>query len=272
VNPEAKGRFDKAAAVLGLDEEARALAWRRIGDLQLSADDPTVIFIALAGVLEKAAVDVPAAMRLLPERVEEAARRAVGEVSRSATSAVRADMAETADRVVNNAKSEIQAAALVALRGVAARERLVAPLLVIALALGIGVIALGTGYGLGRADGASIDRRWQALALRTDADDWLGLIAANSDVGKTLRENCGAGGKAAYLVHGARACTIPLWLDGAPAPVAGPGPVGLAGLLKWVSDWALAFGAAGGVFAGLVLRKILIALGARSSVQWLEDL
>jgi hypothetical protein len=148
----------------------------------------------------------------------------------------------------------------------------VAPLLVIALALGIGVIALGTGYGLGRADGASIDRRWQALALRTDADDWLGLIAANSDVGKTLRENCGAGGKAAYLVHGARACTIPLWLDGAPAPVAGPGPVGLAGLLKWVSDWALAFGAAGGVFAGLVLRKILMALGARSSVQWLVDL
>jgi hypothetical protein len=46
----------------------------------------------------------------------------------------------------------------------------------------------------------------------------------------------------------------------------------LAGLLKWVSDWALAFGAAGGVFAGLVLRKILIALGARSSVQWLVDL
>jgi hypothetical protein len=28
VNPEAKTRFDKAAAVLGLDEEARALAWR----------------------------------------------------------------------------------------------------------------------------------------------------------------------------------------------------------------------------------------------------
>ena len=119
--------------MLGLDEEARALAWRRIGDLQLSADDPTVIFIALAGVLEKAAVDVPAAMRLLPERVEEAARRAVGEVSRSATAAVRADMAETADLVVGNAKSEIQAAALAALRGVALRERVVAPLLVIAV-------------------------------------------------------------------------------------------------------------------------------------------
>ena len=272
MNPEAKGRFDKAATVLGLDEEARALAWRRIGDLQMSADDPTVIFIALAGVLEKAAVDVPAAMRLLPERVEEAARRAVGEVSQSATSAVRADMAETADRVVGDAKSEIQAAALVALRDVAARERLVAPLLVIALALGVGVIALGAGYGLGRADGAAIDRRWQALALRADADDWLELIAANSDVGRTLRENCAAGGKAAYVVHGARACATPLWLDGAPTPVAGPGPIGLAGFLRWVSDWALAFGAAGGVLAGLILRKVLIALGARSSIQWLVDL
>ncbi len=232
MNPEAKTRFDKAAAVLGLDEEAKTLAWRRIGDLQLSADDPTVIFIALAGVLEKAAVDVPAAMRLLPERVEEAARRAVGEVSQSATAAVRADMAETADLVVGNAKSEIQAAALAALRGLALRERVVAPLLVILLALGVGVIALGAGYGLGRADGASIDRRWQALALRADAVDWLGLISANSDVGRILRENCGAGGKAAYLAQGARACTIPLWLDGAPAPVAGAGPIGWAGFLK----------------------------------------
>ena len=98
------------------------------------------------------------------------------------------------------------------------------------------------------------------------------MISANSDVGRILRANCGAGGKAAYLAHGARACTIPLWLDDAPAPVAGPGPIGVAGFLKWVSDWAVAFGAAGGVFAGLILRKVLIALGARSSVQWLLDL
>jgi hypothetical protein len=108
--------------------------------------------------------------------------------------------------------------------------------------------------------------------LRADADDWLELIAANSDVGRTLRENCAAGGKAAYVVHGARACATPLWLDGAPTPVAGPGPIGLAGFLRWVSDWALAFGAAGGVLAGLILRKVLIALGARSSIQWLVDL
>ena len=147
-----------------------------------------------------------------------------------------------------------------------------APLLVILLALGIGVIALGAGYGLGRADGASIDRRWQALALRADADDWLGLISANSDVGRILRENCGAGGKAAYLAHGARACTIPLWLDGAPAPVAGAGPIGWAGFLKLLSDWSLVLGVAGGVLAGLILRKFLVALGERSSVRWLLEL
>src|SRR5208283_3489975 len=152
--------------------------------------------------------------------------------------------------------SEIQAAALAALRGLALRERVVAPLLVILLALGTGVIALGAGYGLGRADGASIDRRWQALALRADADDWLGLISANSDLGQTLRENCGAGGKAAYLAHGA------------PAPIAGAGPIGWAGFLKLLSDWSLVLGVAGGVLVGLILRKFLIALGARSSVRW----
>ena len=103
----------------------------------------------------------------------------------------------------------------------------------------------------------SIDRRWQALALRADADDWLGLISANSDVGRILRENCGAGGKAAYLAHGARACTIPLWLDGAPAPVAGAGPIGWAGFLKLLSDWSLVLGVAGGVLAGSDLAQIL---------------
>jgi len=42
--------------------------------------------------------------------------------------------------------------------------------------------------------------------------------------------------------------------------------------LKVSSDWSLALGVAGGVLAGLILRKILVALGARSSVRWLLEL
>lgn len=272
MNPQAKSRFDKAAETLGLDIETRERAWRRIGDLQLAPDDPTVIFLALAGVLEKAATDVPRAIESLPDRVEEAARRAVGEVSEAATSAVRASMARGAELVVEGAKADIQSAAVVALRGVAARERMVAPLLAALLALLVGVIASGIGYGLGRADGAAIDRRWQALSLRADAADWLDLISANADLAKTLHENCAAGGKAAYSVRGSRACTVPLWLDGAPGPVAVTAAAGWTGAIRWASDWSALLGVAGGVLVGLILRKALIALGARSSMQWLLDL
>lgn len=272
MNPEAKSRFDKAAETLGLDAETRDRAWRRIADLQLSPDDPTVVFLALAGVLEKAAIEVPRAIETLPERVEDAARRAVKDISKTATGAANASLASSAERVVEGAKADIQSAAILALRGVAARQRLIAPLLVTLLAAAVGVVALGTGYGLGRAEGAAIDRRWQALSMRADATEWQGLIAANADLSKTLKENCAAGGKAAYLVRGERACTIPLWLDGAPGPGAGVTAIGWGGAMRIAADWSFALGISGGVLLGLILRKLLIALGARSSVRWLLDL
>ena len=177
-----------------------------------------------------------------------------------------------AEIVVEGAKADIQTAAVMALRGVAARERIMAPFLVVAICLVVGVIALAMGYGLGRADGAAIDRRWQALSLRADAANWLDLISANGDLAKTLRENCGSGAKTAYSVQGTRACTVPLWLEGAPGPVAGAAEVGLAGVVGWMSKWSVGLAVAGGLLAGLFLRKVLFAVGTRLSVQWLLDL
>lgn len=272
MDPGAKSRFENAADVLGLDVETRDKAWRRIADLGMTPDDPTVIYLAVAGVLEKAATEIPRAIASVPARVEEAAKRAVGSVAEAAMIAARASVADSAELVVEGAKADIRAAAVRTLNAAAARETAKTSFLTIATTLMIAVVALGIGYGLGRADGAAIDRRWQALSLRPDASSWLDLISANGDLAKTLRESCGAGAKPAYTVQGTRACSVPLWLEGAPGPVAGADEVGLVTIVDWLTKWSAAIAVVAGVLAGVFLRKILFALGSRTSVQWLLDL
>lgn len=239
----AKSRFDKAAETLGLDAATRDKAWRRIADLQLAPDDPTVIFLALAGVLEKAATDVPHAIESLPARVEAAVR-----------------LATQATPNTPPAEKSRRPAGFLAL------------FVVLFAAIMVAGAGLAIGYGLGRADGAGIERRWQALSLRADAADWQGLIAANADLSKTLREHCGFGGKAAYIVHGERACAVPLWLQGAPAPTSGAVATGWGSIVRLTSEYSAAIEIAGGVMFGLFLRKALSTIGARSPVRWLLDL
>jgi hypothetical protein len=65
----AKSRFEKAADVLEVDPATREIMWRRIADLQLSPDDPAVLFLAVAGILEKAATDIPEAVLSIPGKV-----------------------------------------------------------------------------------------------------------------------------------------------------------------------------------------------------------
>jgi hypothetical protein len=48
--------------------------------------------------------------------------------------------------------------------------------------------------------------------------------------------------------------------------------MGWAGFSKLLSDWSLVLGVAGGLLAGLIMRKFLVALGERSSVRWLLEL
>ena len=83
----AKSRFERAADVLGVDPAIRETMWRRIGDLQLSPDDPTVVFLAVAGILEKAAIDIPAAISSFPQKIQDGAKEAVKPLTDAAVAA-----------------------------------------------------------------------------------------------------------------------------------------------------------------------------------------
>ena len=97
MDPEGKLRFDKAAAALGLDPATRDLTWRRMMDIGIRPDDPTVIYLAVAGLLEKAAQTIPEAIDAVPERVEQAAKRSVGPVAEAASAKVEAAHARLAE-------------------------------------------------------------------------------------------------------------------------------------------------------------------------------
>jgi hypothetical protein len=93
MDESAKSRFEKAADALGVDPAMRETMWRRIGDLQLSPDDPTVVFLAVAGILEKAAHDIPAAVATFPQQVRDAARESIDPVTTAAIAATREKIA-----------------------------------------------------------------------------------------------------------------------------------------------------------------------------------
>lgn len=260
MHPESKLQFDKAAAAFGLAPAQRDLAWRRIGDLGLSPDDPTVVYLAVAGLLEHAAQTIPAAIETLPARVEEAARRAVGPVAEAASTRVEAAHAVLAERTgeaVSEAAIRHFAAADRA-RDLGINLRLIA--LVGAVALTCGV----TGWALGRANVSGLATQWAALAARTDAADWLNLAAANPNLSLNLRAYCGPGGiQLVPSQHGKRVCNVPLWLEGSSPPSSGAAQGVYVGLLDWLAGWGPLWLLGGGLLAGLMGRKLL-----RTFVQW----
>lgn len=271
MDESAKSRFEKAADALGVDPATRETMWRRIGDLQLSPDDPTVVFLAVAGVLEKAAQDIPAAVAAFPEQVREAARKSIEPVTAAAIGATREKIAAEIAKTIEGTKGEVRQAAVMALRELCGRQESRARFLSIAGLCLIAALAGAFGYAAGRMNEVDIRRGGEALAVRADVDSWLALMRANADLTKTLRENCGLGGKAAYVVQGARACAAPLWLDGPPvaptnANVRGPT------ILNWIGGLSTTAWTALGVAVGFFMRKIIVEFGRRHSVRWLLDL
>lgn len=266
----AKSRFERAADVLGVDPAIRETMWRRIGDLQLSPDDPTVVFLAVAGVLEKAAVDIPAAMSGFPQKVEDAAKEAVKPLTDAAVAAARENVAAEIARLIEETKGDVRRAATNALRELSSRGEGQARFFQIA---GLGLAAAlagGLGYAAGRTDQSQFSHAAEALAARADADSWLALMQANGDLTKTLRDNCD-GGKGVYVVQGARACAPPLWLDappGAPANAAGRG----FSVMGWVAGLPAAVWATLGLTAGALLRRFFVEFRRSRSVRWLLDL
>lgn len=268
MRPESKLQFDKAATALGLAPAERDLAWRRIADLGLSPDDPTVVYLAVAGLLEHAAQTIPAAIETLPARVEEAARRAVGPVAEAASARVEAAHAALAERTgeaVSNAAIRHFAEADRA-RNLGISLRLIALVSVVALTCGV------TGWSLGRANVSGLATEWAALAKRADAADWLNLAAANSDLSLNLREYCGPGGK--QLVpsqRGRRVCNVPLWLEGSSPLSSGEAQGVYIGLLDWLAGWGPAWLLGSGLLIGLIGRKLLRRFVEWRPIAWLID-
>jgi hypothetical protein len=266
----AKSRFERAADVLGVDPAIREIMWRRIGDLQLSPDDPTVVFLAVAGVLEKAAIDIPAAISGFPQRVQDSAKEAVKPLTDAAVAAARENVAGEIARMVEETKGEVRQAATNALRELSSRREGRARFFQIAVLCLAAALGGGLGYVAGRTDEAQIRHGAEALAARADAESWLALMRANGDLTKTLRDNCDVG-KGVYVVQGARACAPPLWLDappGAPANAAGRG----LSVMAWVAGLPAAVWATLGLAAGALLRRFLIEFRRSRSVRWLLDL
>lgn len=267
----AKSRFDKAAEALNVDPTVRETMWRRIGDLQLSPDDPTVVFLAVAGVLEKAASDIPTALAAFPQKMQDAVNEALVPLATAAAAAARQTVADEIAKSVKETKSEVRQAATLALQEISNRRdgrRSFLYFLGLCLAATLGV---ASGYAAGRVDQAGIRRGVEALALRADAESWVSLIRANTDLARSLRENCSAGGKGVYLVQGARACALPLWLDAPPGAPASAGGRTVT-ILSWIDRLPTAVWVALGVAGGFLIRRVILEFGGQRSVRWLLEL
>lgn len=266
----AKSRFEKAADALGVDPALRETMWRRIGDLQLSPDDPTIVFLAVAGVLEKAAVDIPAAVSDFPKKVREAAKEAVEPVAAAAVATTREKVAAELAKGVEETKGAVRLAAADALQALSSRKENQARFLQIAGLCAATAIGGGLGYAAGHADAVEIRRGGEALTARSDAGSWLALMRVNSDLTKTLRDNCGTGGKGVYVVQGVRACAPPLWLDAPPGTPTNSGGRAFT-LLDWIADLP-AIWVALGVMVGFSARRLLMEFGRSRSIRWLLEL
>lgn len=265
MRPESKLQFERAATALGLDPEARDLAWRRMSDIGLSPDDPTVVYLAVGGLLERAATTVPAAIDALPARVEEAAKRAVGPVSKAATARVEAAHAALADRT----GEAVAAAAMEHFQRADRRRDFGIGLRLIGLLVAVAVACGVIGWGLGRSNVVGLATEWAALGARNDSSAWLGLARSNPDLNLTLRTYCGAGASAVLTVNGGRACNVPLWLEGSTAPASGATRGIYTGLIDWLAGWGPLWLLGGGLLAGLLGRKALLAFFQTGPVAWL---
>ncbi len=266
----AKSRFEKAADALGVDPKIRETMWRRIGDLQLSPDDPTIVFLAVAGVLEKAALDIPAAVSDFPQMVRDAAKAAVEPITAAAVATTREKVAAELAKTVEETKGAVRLAAVNALQELSRRKESQARLVQIIGFCLVAALGGGLGYGAGRADDAQIRHGAETLSVRADAESWLALMRANGDLTKTLRDNCGASGKGVYVVQGARACAPPLWLDAPPTAAASGGARAFT-FMGWMAGLPTAMWAALGIAFGFLARRFVLEFARSRSIRWLLE-
>jgi hypothetical protein len=267
MHPDAKLNFDRAAQALGLDPATRDLAWRRMMDIGLTPDDPTVVYLAVGGLLEQAARTIPAALYAVPERVEQAAARAVGPVAEAASARVEAAHAALAERT-GVAVAAAAAAHLTRIERTRARE---VGLWAAAIVLSCGILCGGAGYWLGRRDTLGLDTRWAGLSQRSDASAWLILVAANPDLREQMSRFCTPAQLKLDAALNRRYCEVPLWTEGTIAPVGGVPAVIYLSLREWFIAWGPAWLMLGAGLAALVGRRLLRRVFAWRPVAWLLD-
>jgi hypothetical protein len=265
MRPDAKLRFDQAAQALGLDPATRDLAWRRMMDIGIGPDEPTVIYLAVAGLLEKAAVTIPEAINALPGQVEQAAAQAVGSVAEAASArieAAHATLAETTGEAVAVAATKH----FTRMERTRAREAaVVAAMIILASGVGCG----GAGYWLGRRDTTGMDAKWVALSQRPDSQAWLDLVAANSDLRGLMNRSCAPWQLKTDTTVNRKYCEIPLWTEFTSAPVGGLPEAIYLTLRDWLIAWGPVWLIVAAGFAALVARRLLSRLVTARPVAWL---
>jgi len=267
MRPDAKLNFDRAAQALGLDAATRDLAWRRMMDIGLTPDDPTVVYLAVGGLLEQAARTIPAALDTVPERIEQAAARAVGPVAEAASARVEAAHAALAERT-GVAVAEAAAAHLTRIERTRMHE---VGFWAAAIVLGCGILCGGAGYWLGRGDTQGLDAKWAGLTQRTDAGAWLALVAANPDLRGQMDHSCNPAQLKLDAASKRRYCELPLWTEGSVAPAGGVPEALYLNLREWLIAWGPAWLMLGAGLAALLGRRMLRRLFTWRLVAWLLD-
>lgn len=265
MRPDAKLNFDQAAEVLGLDPTVRDLTWRRMMDLGLTPDDPVLIYLAVTGLLEKAARTIPEAIDAVPERVEQAAKRAVGPVAQAASArveAAHATLAETTGQAVAASASEHFR------RMERTRVRTAVIVAVVAVLIG-GTLCGGAGYWLGRRDTTGMGEKWAALSQRPDSQAWLDLVAANSDLRGLMNRFCAPWQLQTDTTVNRKYCAIPLWTEFTSAPVGGLTETIYLTLRDWLIAWGPVWLIAAAGFVALLARRLLSRLVTARPIAWL---
>ena len=263
MQPENKLQFDKACQVMGLDPEARAIAWKRMTDLGLPPSDPTNVLLAVSGLLEKAADTLPTAIRAIPEVIEEASRRAVGPVAAAATAQVEAAHAKLNASV----GASVAAAAVGHLKEIEKTRKLDASVSLVFIGTVTALVCVFCGWIIGNMYVNGLSPQWAAVAVRSDSTAWLRLIQNNPDLKNTIKEFCNPNTRFYGVVNGTRACSLPVWLDMPSAT--NEIRMTYNTLAEWLASWNVYILVSTSFVAGLIGAKAVRSVTAVKPIRWL---
>lgn len=260
--------FDRWCTAFGIEGERRDRLWSIMLQNSLTPDDVNVYFLGAAGVLEKVADMVTASNDALPAKMNAVGKRLVAQVGEAATAQATANL----NRMSSEAAASMFETVKAAIAETVASQRVKLGAGLIGGAVAIFLAGNVLGWNVGSSNVSSVSTEWAATVARNDSRTWLQVMAANPDLNASIRNYCGTGSTRARVVNGARACDVPLWLEGAVAPastgtVSGVSSSVLDWLYGWGPVWLLTFG----LLAGLLGRKLLRATVSWKPLRWILD-